>query len=819
MINIIHHKHVLDDEWKLILTLPDATTLPNQLPQKNALLDVPVPGTVAEALEKAGKFDKDAPLPLNNQDAWYLKSFSGYPSGIITLSFEGLATYAEIYWDNEHIFSSKSMFLTHSINVELNGNNQLAICFRALASHLNKKRPRARWRNQLVNNQNLRWIRTTMLGYMPGWCPEIHPVGPWRPIKLYRNESQHPSNIQIFSELNSEGTGILTVKFNYSGLKKDWFIQCADVKVIPHSIGKFCWSAKLTIQNVSTWCPHTHGLPILYDVVLCIDGTSHHLGRTGFRNLKIDYGIDGLGFAVTINGEKIFCRGAVWSSADIVRLPCYKKDYMPWLKLAVKAGMNMIRISGITVYESPEFFMLCDELGILVWQDFMFSNFDYPVHDAEFITNITAEAQQFLQRTLSSPSLAILCGGNEIYQQASMLGLNEAIWKGKLTEDILPSIAKELRPDVPYVANSPCNGTLPFSSNVGVSHYYGVSAYGQPLEDARRANVRFATECLAFANISEPLTLENYLNATACCNNWRKTRVPKDYGVSWDFEDVRNIYLNMLYGFEPARLRRENNASYLHLSRAVTAEVMEATFSEWRSSNSSCSGGIVFMLQDLMPGAGWGIIDSMTRPKSSWFALKRAFRPINLIFTDEGINGLSLHIINEYHEHLQAIVELSCLHDGKCPVISGRHEVSIKKGQSLRLEATDIFMSFFDTTYAYRFGPPSHDVVIGVLRRKKPNEILAESFYFPQGRAKAFHNTSLKVELAREKSHWYLNITAPVLAQSVHININDYHPDDNWFHLAPERTKRILLEPSGKASSLKPTGEIRIAGCSKITYF
>src|SRR5690606_32967515 len=126
-----------------------------------------------------------------------------------------------------------------------------------------------------------------------------------------------------------------------------------------------------------------------------------------------------------------------------------------------------------------------------------------PVKEGAVVAKVQAEASQMLAAIRHAPSLTVLCGGRESYRQGAMMGLPEATWRGPLTEEILPGIAGRLCPDIPYVPNSPCNGALPFISNEGVSHYYGVSAYCRPLDDARRAKVRFATECLAFSNVPE----------------------------------------------------------------------------------------------------------------------------------------------------------------------------------------------------------------------------------------------------------------------------------------------------------------------------
>ncbi len=356
------------------------------------------------------------------------------------------------------------MFLGYDLPVTLTGKDELALCFRALAPRLSQKGPRARWRTQLMNTQGLRLIRTTALGYMPGWCPEVHAVGPWRSISISRSYAEAISDIGIQARLTDTGDGELAVSFIYGGTAGTLILHCAGRQITCERQTGDQWTARLTLPSVEPWWPHTHGNPAMHNIELSFDGELRLLGHTGFRRIEVDRGPDGKSFALRINGEKIFCRGAVWSSADIVRLPGARDDYEPWLKLAQEAGMNMLRLSGITAYETPDFYALCDELGIMVWQDFMFANFDYPVKDEAFVTKVQAEASQLLAAVRHAPSLTVFCGGSEIYQQGAMMGLPEATWKGPLTEEILPGIVDKLCPMFPMCRTRPAMAPFPSSA-------------------------------------------------------------------------------------------------------------------------------------------------------------------------------------------------------------------------------------------------------------------------------------------------------------------------------------------------------------------
>ncbi len=807
----------LSEGWNLVLTDAGTCVSPSDVPLSAGLIPAPVPGTVAEALEKAGLFDRTKPHPLNDRDAWYICRLIDADAGDAVLRLEGLATLCEVFLNGQKILVSESMFEAHDVAVTLLGGDELALCFRALEPRLSEPGPRARWRPQMITPQGLRLVRTTLLGHMPGWCPEVYAVGPWRPVSLLRSGTPAVRDLSLRPDLLDDGEGRLYASLSIVGDVSEIVLRCGDIEQTFERDSPGRYNAILKIPGVEPWWPHTHGTPSLHDVVLVIDGIGYPLGQTGFRRLSVDRGADGQDFAVVVNGERIFCRGAVWTSADIARLPGSREDYEPWLRLAAAAGMNMIRIGGTMAYETPDFFRLCDELGLLVWQDFMFANFDYPKTDKAFNAHVEAEVSQFLGRTRLSPSLAVLCGGSEMQQQAAMMGLPEQFWKSPIVEEIIPPLVQSLRPDVPYVVNSPSGGAMPFSPNAGVTHYYGVGAYMRPLADARRADVRFSAESLAFAHVPQARTLGRHLPVPAVHSPLWKERVPRDRGASWDFDDVRDHYLQELYGFEPSRLRREDPDLYLSLSRAVTGEVAEETYAEWRRHGSGCNGALVWTLQDLLPGAGWGVIDSTGEPKPIWYALRRAFRPVQVLLTDEGTNGLDVHVINESDVARDLTVQVSCLRDGRQIVVGGGRDLTVGARRKQKIACTDLFGAFFDTTYAFRFGPPSHDVTVARLTAPDTGALVAEAFYFPLGRTKAFHDAEITASVVQEGEDWFLDLSSDRLAQSVQVDFEAYRAEDDWFHLSPGSSRRVRLHRrAGVPADAIPMGQVRAIGSRRI---
>lgn len=770
-----------------------------------------VPGTAMAALFDAGQADFDHLPALDTQDSWWRCSFDAPATGTgpATLLFEGLATLAECWLDGRLVLQSDNMFLAHTVVVPAvtdGGRHELLIRFASVQQALAARRPRPRWRTRLVEQQQLRWIRASLLGRIPGWSPAAPAIGPWKPVRLLSHRAVEWTVTDTFVALDGD-TG--SVRFEGRlRLDSGAVPEVARLRVGDHEtalalqrVDDRSWQAtgSLSLPGITPWWPHTHGRPALHDIALVaeVDGTAHHLplGRTGFRRIELNSAGDD--FALQVNGVPVFCRGACWTTTDILRLAGDAAATRATLELARDAGMNLLRLGGTMFYEADHFYALCDELGILLWHDWMFANMDYPADDAAFVAGVEAEARQFLRRTQRSPSLGLLCGNSEVEQQAAMLGLEQPLWRNRLFGEVLPAIGRALRPDVPYWPSSPAGGVLPFQVDSGASHYFGVGAYLQPLTDARRSGVRFTSECLAFANVPEPESLDRFLaegQSPVHHPRW-KARVPRDSSAGWDFDDVRDHYLAQLFGVDPMRLRYADMARYLVLSRIVTGEVMAKALGEWRRNGSSCAGAVIWFLRDLWPGAGWGVIDAYGVPKAAWFYLRRAMAPQAIFITDEGVNGLALHAVNDGPLPLSAEIEITLYRHGEKPVAQGKCPVTVPARGSLQVRGDALFGHFTDSSYTYRFGPAGHDLAFAVLRDADSGTVLASDFFFPLGHGFAVQpalGLSASVEtLAPDR--YRITVRCPRFAQAVAIDAPGFSIDHNYFHLPPGGEKMVTL--------------------------
>jgi len=557
----------------------------------------------------------------------------------------------------------------------------------------------------------------------------------------------------------------------------------------------------------------------LYDVDIRLDGERFRLGRVGFRDIRVDDS-DG-GFRFVINGVPQFIGGAVWMPADAVSLSSDRRILEPLLGEVVRGNLTMLRVPGDTVYESDTFYDLCDELGILVWQDCMLAFADPPL-DEQWERGFAAEVRQNLSRLASRPSLALVSGGSEIAQQAAYAGVSCGMWDAgglPLLTERLPVIITEMTGDTPYIPTSPWGGDMPTRPDTGVSHYYGVGAYLRDPDDARRAAPRFAAECLAFANPPKPETVDGAFGSAAPAAHdpaWKRA-IYRDAGASWDFEDVRDHYLRKLFGLDSLEVRRSDPDRYLQLGRAVVAVLVRDTFAEWRRRESACAGGLVFYFNDALPGAGMGVVDSAGIPKSPWYAMRRVLAPVAVTVSDEGLNGLVAHLHNATPGDVIGTLTAELFVDGELRVDHAERPVKLQARSSDRIGVDSMFEGFRDLAWAHRFGPLTYDVVV-VRLLAADGTVISEWTHQPGGLSRAFErDLGLEVEIDRpHQDSAELEIRSRRYAQFVTIDAPGWLPDDDWFDLAPGQLRRVSIRRGRGDAQL--TGAIRPLNGGPVTF-
>ena len=842
-----HERLNLDEGWTAAACEPGAQPGTGGL-DGLAWRPARVPGTAAAALRHAG----DQLGDLDSEDWWFRTRFVGQPAEDgeeVVLRLGGIATLAEVYLNGQCIFESDSMFATHAVDVgdRLEGTNELAIRCRALTPEFAvQRKPRARWRTRLVSDGSLRWFRTMLIGRAPGFAPGPAAVGPWRPVWLERRRRLVVESLELRARLDG-GDGILSVEGRLRELGGTR-LDAIDVELdgpsgrhagsldLERDDGAVRVRGSVRVPSVARWWPHTSGEPALHDVRLAVRTGSGSVavdaGRVGFRTLTAgatpQHDVERDGLDLHVNGVRVFARGAVWTPIDPVGLASTHDELRAALDQVRAAGMNMIRVPGIAAYEETAFHDLCDELGILVWQDFMFANLDYPFADDAFRAIVEREASEVLAAIAGRPSTAVLCGNSEIEQQVAMLGLDATIGRDPFFGETLPALARAAGSDAVYVPSAPFGGDLPFRADHGIANYFGVGAYLRPLADARAAGVRFAAECLAFANVPDDDVIDAMLpdepRDFLDDPRW-KAGVPRDVGADWDFDDVRDHYLALLFDVDPGELRRVDRDRYLELSRAVSGEVMAEVFGEWRRAASPSGGGLVLWLRDLAAGAGWGILDHRGEPKVAYHHLRRALSPRAVWLTDEGLGGVVAHVANDGGTPLSARLRIALYHDLEQPVGEGRQAIELAAHDGFERNVETIIGRFVDASWAYRFGPPAQDLIVASLERDGDDgtELLSQAFRFPAGRptqVEPADRLGLVAAVAADANGpLRMTVGSRCFAYGLRLHVPGFRPDDDAFSVEPGGSRVVVLRPTvpgnkftgGVLSALNLAGRVAVS--------
>ncbi|MFN8032364.1 MAG: beta-mannosidase [Mycobacterium sp.] len=780
------------DRWQVVRTSPD---------------EFARPGELADLWDGGIELDRAAPVATvaetdDDHDWWHRTTVDVHEPAQV--EFDGLTFPATVFVDDIEVARCVSMFLPVRVHLEP-GQHEIAVCFESLNAWLATRRPRGRWRSRLAGPPGLRWARTTLLGRAPVYGDVPVPVGFWRPATLGAQRAAF--DVTLTADPQS---GRVEVTGSGPAAPLEYSISGPSGEVIASGRttaagGSFTIDAHTPDPQV--WWPRGYGDQPLYRLRLESDGEPVVERAFGFRSLEA---VDrDAGFGLRINGIDVFCRGATWFPPDPVALTVDEAAVRRQVSTLAESGANMLRIVGGLVPEQPEFWEICAELGVLVWQDAMVATFDPP----DDLTGVIVEELTTMLRSVSgNPALAVVSGGSETLQQPEMLGLDIAGHTMDLLDVALPEAVAEVAA-VPYVRASPAppdrGDDLAIRPDTGVAHWFGVGGYLRPVADVRSAGVRFAAECLAFANPPSPAAVERHFGSTAVAGHdprW-KAAVPRDRGASWDFEDVRDFYVRQVFDEDPAAVRRVDPERYLDLGRLAITEAMLQCFGFWRRAGSDCRGALVLSGKDACPGAGWGLIDVDGAPKAALQALRRVWAPQSVVVSDDGLSGIRVDVHNDGPTVLSGELNLAATDATGRLVMDVSREIRVPAHSSLAVVDSQVSGVFRDLSHAFRFGSPTADAVEAVVRFADHPRMLRDALVVhPRG---VQVHTGLRAVAEKSDGGWELQVSSEVALRYVCVEAPGWQATDNYFHLPAGRPHRVRIMhkdpqavPSGTVGSL-----------------
>lgn len=577
----------------------------------------------------------------------------------VELVCEGLDTLAHVSLNGREIAFADNMHITWVWDVKEQlhaGENTLEIRFDSPILYCAKKAEEAPGWESSDATPGFRHLRKAhcMLGW--DWGPRLPDAGIWRPIFLRTWDTARLENA-LMLQAHHDGMVDVTIRPEIAG-ESAWSAEITapdgEVIIIPETTAA---EQVITIEHPQLWWPNGLGKQPLYRVTVRLATGDTRVWRIGLRTMTVSREKDEWGeeFCHVVNGVKVFAMGADYIPEDNILARVTPERTRRLLEDCKAANFNAIRVWGGGYYPDDAFYDICDELGLMVWQDLMYACAFYDL-TPDFERSIRVETHQNVARLRHHASLALICGNNEM--EMFMAGANSALinhrtWEFvptyphhitdyvKMFEYILPAIVKETAPQTYWWPASPSSGgnfDAPNDENRGDNHYWDVWHGEKPFTEYRKFFFRYASE---FGFQSFP-----------CLKSVEQFTLPDDRNI---FSRVmerhqRNQAANgKILSYLSQTFRYPNSFDdLLYASQLMQAEAIRYGVEHWRRNRGRCMGAIIWQLNDIWPVASWASIDYYGRWKALHYAAKRFFAPVMISAEEEGELSQNPKI-NEYH--------------------------------------------------------------------------------------------------------------------------------------------------------------------------
>ncbi len=642
-----------------------------------------VPGCVHTDLLAAGKIpdpfyrDNEHRLQWIGEADWaYSRTFTVEAETLacdrVLLRCWGLDTLATVRVNGRRVGRADNMFRTWEFDVKRAlkaGRNTIEVRFDStmpVIRRLQKKRFLPGWGFGQHKIGGGNWIRKMPCNYGWDWGPTLVTCGIWRDIEIVAFDTARLADVRIEQDHSKRGAVALDVT---AAVEKTGRAKCTAAVTVSYKGrtvaegqgavrgGKV--RASLTVKKPRLWWPAGMGDQPLYEVTADLLDEGGGLldtdtRRIGLRTLRVVREKDqwGQSFRFEANGVAFFAKGANWIPADTFPSRLGRADYEYLLDSAAAANMNMLRVWGGGIYEDDVFYELCDELGLCVWQDFMFACATYPTFDDDYLANVRAEAEDNVRRLRHHACLALWCGNNELEQ-----GLVGDRWEGtmswedysKLFDVLLPDVIRRLdggRDYWPSSAHSPLGDRLDHKNPAcGDAHLWDVWHGRKPFEWYRTAMHRFCSE-FGFQSFPEPKTVRSYTAAS--------DRNVTSYVMEHHQRSGTGNATIMTYMLDWFRLPKSFDMT-LWLSQILQALGIKYAVEHWRRHMPRCMGAIYWQLNDCWPVASWASIDSLGRWKALHYFAKQFFAPVLVSgVEDQDRKTVAVHVTSDRMKPLKA---------------------------------------------------------------------------------------------------------------------------------------------------------------------
>ena len=792
-------------------------------------LEASVPGDVHMDLLKNGLIE-DPFYRLNEHDLqWIDKTDWEYKtefdlskkdinSHSLSLDFHGIDTYSSIYLNDSLIATTDNMFIGKTVdikNLAKLGKNKLYV---KLYSPINKGvqlHDSLGYDISSFNANDLAEIgkvegrkrvsvftRKAPYHYGWDWGPRLVTSGIWQPINIKKWNYFNIEDLYIRQESLNESASLVAEIEVDSYLEIDEMIseiyvdnQKVSTDLIYINKGANKIEIPFTIKDYELWWPNGMGDQNMYEVKVKLKSNNNFVTtskRIGLREINLVTSEDSIGnnFYFEVNKKPVFMKGVNYIPQDIFLNRVSDDKYEELLNSAVDANMNMIRVWGGGIYENEIFYNLCDEKGLLVWQDFMFACAMYP-GDQEFLKSVEQEAEFNVKRLRGHPSIALWCGNNEVRSAWKNWGWEKDVIENQSPEianeiskayddvfhKILPKVVNNLDSSTAYWPSSPgstfSGGTESYTS--GDAHYWGVWWGKENFESYNQKVPRFMSE-FGFQSFPEFSSIDKYTNES-------------DYSI---YSDVMKSHQRSSIGnktIEDYMLRYYNKPKsfkgYLYVSQILQAYGVSMGMEAHRRNKGYSMGSLYWQLNDCWPVASWSSIDYFGKWKALHYSTKKAFQPVLISFFKSD-SEIELHIISDLLESKEVNLNLKVLS------FSGEILYETNKNYSLQQNSTMKVDSLSIDWLNKNFDPKSSLVVASLFSDEK--EISNNIYYLTKFKDIILTKPLIEYEINELINTFEVSLTSKNLVKNVFVDIaSSQNFSDNYFDMIPGKEYKISI--------------------------
>ncbi|MFH0965283.1 MAG: sugar-binding domain-containing protein [Planctomycetota bacterium] len=745
------------------------------------------------------------------------------------LIFGGLDCVAAVYLNGRLLGRTENAFVRHCFDVTeglSNGPNEILVKITNGLEEVESKEL-ARY---LADKRELHrvWLRKPQFSFGWDWAPRLITCGIWREVRLEVTRVGFVDDLYARAAFSRDcSCAAVEYSFRFTSVAGGGAPAEAVVRVLDRgrsvaeektALKRGIVRGKLHLQAPRPWWPAGEGEQPLYELEVSLAGAGRVVRKTSFgvRRVRIvERAVreGGKTFAFEINGRKVFCRGANWVPADsiVARVDDGRIDLL--LEEAVRCNFNMLRVWGGGIYESPHFYNRCDELGIMVWQDFMYACALYPDDDPAFLENCTREAEHIIKELRNHPCIVAWCGNNEVhdawfdvYQRQGA----DRLYGGRIWDEALLRLVRRLAKGAIYRPASPHGGSYHRSELEGDCHSLQPCLTLDERTDiwqSARAVGRFFTEFYTWQSPPDIESMRRYLPEGELSQRSKAYRHHANALFEVLEKGVAGRYVSAKADSLPLEV-------YVNAMQRLHGEHMALLVESYRRNVAKCGGALFWMYNDCWPTSSWTTHDYYGRRKALYYYMKRAFAPITVSLLEEE-SAVSVWVSNLSDREFRGTVRYGRYAfagaEKRCEWVK---DVRVKAGASARvgLFCTTLTWPWENlASFAYVRLEDAAGTTVATASKlfASYKGLSGEEFCFPPS---FWADQSVQPAAVRPEPYGgdAVAVTTDVPAFSVRLQADESLPEDNYFDLMPGERKivRFLLG--------RPKGDVRTSSLNDV---